>query len=141
MRFGKSALSALLLVSSAGLAAGPAHADAVGTGTVSFLGTSCAFTYDWDGGPPPAPLEIRSVAVGADCAAQGTASGTVTFTGGNSTNFALDIDVVSPIPCSYSGSLQGTFSGTTSDYPEQALPETTGNPDCPNPALIAITTG
>src|SRR5689334_24957530 len=117
MRFGKSALSALLVVSSFGLAAGPARADAVGTGTVSFLGTSCAFTYDWDGGPPPAPLEIRSVTVADDCAAQGTGSGTVTFTGGNNASFALNIVVTSPIPCSYSGSLQGTFSGTTSDYP------------------------
>ncbi len=141
MRFRTAVLSALLVVSSVGVAAGPASArtDAAGSGTITFQGTSCAFTFTYDGGPPPAAVQIQSIDIADSCSADGTASGTLTFGPGSAASLTLNVSVTKPISCGYSGTLTGTYSGNAGTFPEQSVPKKSGSFLCPNPAKIAIT--
>ncbi|WP_405057454.1 hypothetical protein OG474_32600 [Kribbella sp. NBC_01505] len=141
MRFRTAVLSALLVVSSIGVAAGPASArpDAAGSGTITFQGTSCNFTFTYAGGPPPAAVQIQSIDIDNSCSADGTASGTLSFGPGNAASLTLDVSVTKPIGCGYSGTLTGTYSGNAGTFPEQSVPKKSGSFLCPNPAKIAIT--
>jgi hypothetical protein len=141
MRLRNSVLSALLVASTVGLAAGPAYArpDATGSGTITFQGTSCAFTFTYAGGPPPAAVQIQSIDIADSCSADGTASGTLTFGPGNAASLTLNVSVTKPIGCGYSGTLAGTYSGNAGTFPEQSVPKKSGSFLCPNPAKIAIT--
>ncbi|TDD49980.1 hypothetical protein E1263_31465 [Kribbella antibiotica] len=141
MRFRTAVLSALMLATSVGLSAAPASArpDASGSGTITFQGTSCAFTFTYAGGPPPAAVQIQSIDIDNSCSADGTASGSLTFGPGNAAKLTLTVNVTKPIGCGYSGTLTGTYAGNAGTFPEQSVPKKSGSFLCPNPAKIAIT--
>jgi hypothetical protein len=138
MRLPRSALSALILTSLLGLGAAPAYADAAGSGTITFEGQSCAFTFTDAGGPPPASVQIQSIDIADGCAADGTATGSLTFGPGDAAILSLKVAVSKPISCGYTGSLTGTYAGSSATFPEQDVPKSSGGFLCPNPASIAI---
>ncbi|MGZ0153533.1 hypothetical protein ACXJJ3_41150 [Kribbella sp. WER1] len=138
MHLRRSVLSALVVASTLGLGIAPAYADASGSGTITFQGTSCDFTFTYAGGPPPASVEIQSITIADGCAADGTASGTLAFGADGAATLTLKVAVSKPLSCGYSGSLTGTYSGTAATFPEQSVPKESGSILCPNPASIAI---
>lgn len=138
MHLRRSLLSALVVASTLGLGIAPAYADASGSGTITFQGTSCDFTFTYAGGPPPASVQIESIDIAAGCAANGTASGSLTFDPDDAATLTLNVAVSSPITCGYSGSLTGTYSGTAATFAEQSVPKSSGSFLCPDPASIAI---
>ena len=141
MHLRRSALSTLVVASLVGLGVAPAYADATGSGTITFEGTSCDFTFTYAGGAPPAAVEIQSIDIADGCAADGTASGSLTFGPDNAATLSLTVAVSKPISCGYAGSLTGTYAGSAATFPEQDVPKSSGSFLCPNPASIAIQAG
>ena len=138
MHLRRSALSTLIIASTLGLGVAPAYADATGSGTITFEGQSCGFTFTYAGGPPPASVQIQSIDIADGCAADGTATGSLTFGPGDAAQLSLEVAVSKPISCGYSGSLTGTYAGSAATLPEQDVPKSSGSFLCPNPASIAI---
>lgn len=138
MHLRRSALSALIVTSILGFGVAPAYADAAGSGTITFEGQSCAFTFTYAGGPPPAAVQIQSIDIADGCAADGTATGSLSFGPGDAATLSLTVAVSKPISCGYSGSLTGTYAGSDATFPEQDVPKSSGSFLCPNPASIAI---
>ncbi|TCC24671.1 hypothetical protein [Kribbella speibonae] len=138
MHLRRSLLSALVVASTIGFGVAPAYAGATGSGTITFEGQSCDFTFTYAGGPPPAAVEIQSIDIADGCAADGTASGTVTFGPDDAATLTLNVAVSKPLSCGYSGSLTGTYAGNAATFPEQDVPKESGSILCPNPASIAV---
>jgi hypothetical protein len=141
MHLRRSVLSALVVASTIGLGIAPAYADATGSGTLTFEGQSCDFTFTYAGGPPPASVQIQSIDIADGCAADGTATGSLTFGPDDAATLSLKVAVSKPISCGYSGSLTGTYAGSAAAFPEQDVPKESGSFLCPNPASIAIQAG
>ncbi|GAA0571743.1 hypothetical protein HPO96_32465 [Kribbella sandramycini] len=137
MRFRTPALSALAAAAVVAAGITPAYA-ATGTGSITFQSTTCAFTLNYAGGPPPAAVDLQSFVLDSSCSAAGTGSGQLTFGPGDQATLTGTVSVTRPISCTYSAALKGTYSGNAVTFPTQAVPKKSGSFLCPNPANIAI---